>query len=66
MPSRKTFNRFRQPKPCIACGKLTTYDSDNTELCKDCYEACGIDNAHSDGHHAEKKHPECPACQDEA
>lgn len=52
---------------CQDCGKLT-HDSTFTGLgtmCRDCYDDAGMENEHSDGHHAEQANPDCKRCVEE-
>lgn len=39
-----------------------SYDR-GTPLCEACYDDAGMENAHSDGHHADAFHPDCPGCR---
>ena len=65
-------SRWNQPKPCHACGKLTTWSESNgyagLGLCEACFDAAGIENAHLDGYHEPDRDgpdPDCPFCQKE-
>lgn len=52
---------------CVDCGKRTHQTSDNsTNLCRACFDAAGILNEHSDGHHdANPNIDECASCRAE-
>lgn len=62
------FQRGRNPgtKVCLVCGKRTWVSKgEGTDLCQDCYDEAGMENAHSDGHHINDPKPDCPWCQEE-
>lgn len=52
---------------CVMCGKQTRAtgrgDHENVEMCAKCYDLAELENAHSDGHHDDKKDPNCAACE---
>jgi hypothetical protein len=62
---RNRMSRTDQPVKCRNCGKLTRSMArgDCTELCGDCFEMAGLENAHSDGDHADEPCAECPECK---
>ena len=64
MGSRTRFDRYRQPFPCVQCGKRTTgaAGSSGTDLCPRCYERAGLENEHTDSGHAEPVE-NCPRCE---
>lgn len=61
------FSSLNQPVDCPCCGRRTTAQIQNglgTDLCRICYDSCGLENEHSDGIHQmgdEPKH--CPTCR---
>jgi phage/plasmid primase-like uncharacterized protein len=62
---RHKFSRNVQPKPCLTCGKLTTFRTDDTAgVCTSCYDLQGLVNAHLDGEHKTVLIGGCPECED--
>lgn len=53
---------------CRCCGKRTRETGEGesgVQLCADCYDAGGRENAHADGYHREDRDgpdPDCPLC----
>lgn len=49
---------------CADCGEPhpAKHIDPSTGLCGPCYDRAGLENAHSDGHHANEPDPECPDC----
>lgn len=53
----------------MRCGRKldpSNKDALGVELCPQCYDEAGLENAHSDGHHEgpDEYVPECPDCQE--
>ena len=48
---------------CRECGtRINPFGPDNNErLCPDCFELAGIENEHTDGHHANGCPSDCPS-----
>lgn len=67
---KQNFSRFNQPVACRMCGKKTTWSDANgyagLALCRVCFDAATMENAHLDGNHAEKPDMDCPLCEREA
>lgn len=73
-PAPKLVTRTRTAKQCTGgCGKGVTarnsaakvyralgYDN----MCAACYDVAGLENEHSDGHHADEPNADCPQCKD--
>ena len=52
-------------KKCHACNTAPVsrkLDIRQLDLCEPCYDAAGMENSHSDGHHADNPDPNCPDC----
>ncbi len=63
---KRAFSRHVQPKKCVTCGKLTTYEiNDVGAHCKDCWDLAGMENEHLDGYHKAGDEDECPLCHPE-
>lgn len=65
--------RTRQARKCTVCGKNVTarnsaakvYGSiGHEDMCVTCYDQAGLENEHSDGHHADEPNADCPQCKD--
>lgn len=66
--------RTRTAKKCTGgCGKGVTARNSAAKLraamgyddmCATCYDVAGLENEHSDGHHAEEPNADCPQCKD--
>jgi hypothetical protein len=60
-------------RKCTVCSKVVT-DRNSAgkqyralgfkDMCVACYDASGLENEHSDGHHVDDPNPECPQCKD--
>lgn len=60
---------FNTVVECRGCGKKTHSSIDgclDLDLCRKCYDAANMENAHFDGHHADAAHPDCEHCIDAA
>ena len=64
MAARVRASRFML-LPCQECGELHAAASldGSTGLCEKCYDLAGMENEHSDGHHADNPNPDCADCQ---
>lgn len=67
MTTRAKFTRFLQPVTCHSCGKRTTWSDANgnigLDLCKDCFDAATLENAHFDGYHEGAPDAACKHCK---
>ena len=53
---------------CKDCKKRTRETGScesNVGLCLACYDAAGLENEHTDGHHEDRAHPDCLDCETE-
>lgn len=72
-PAPKPVTRTRTAKQCTGgCGKGVTARNSAAKLraamgyddmCATCYDVAGLENEHSDGHHADEPNENCPQCK---
>lgn len=73
-PAPQPTRRTRTATVCTGgCGKNVTARNSAAKLrsamgyddmCAACYDVAGLENEHSDGHHAETPNADCPQCKD--
>jgi hypothetical protein len=73
-PAPQPTRRTRTAKECTGgCGKGVTARNSAAKLraamgyedmCATCYDKAGVENEHSDGHHADEPNADCPQCKD--
>jgi predicted transcriptional regulator len=60
-------------RKCTVCSKVVTDRNSASkqyralgfkDMCVACYDASGLENEHSDGHHVDDPNPECSQCKD--
>lgn len=73
VPAPQPVQRTRTGRTCTVCGKGVTARNSAAKLraamgyedmCAPCYDQAGLENEHSDGHHAEAPNADCPQCHD--
>lgn len=65
-PRLSRLSRTNTMTTCRVCGKRTHSSIDGAtdiQLCRECYEKAGLENEHSDGHHAGLPNKNCRECQ---
>jgi hypothetical protein len=66
MTRNSCFSGLNAIANCRDCGKRTHSSIDgcvDIRLCRDCYDAAGMKNAHFDGHHDTVRENDCKYCQ---
>ena len=65
MNTSNRLSRTNRPDvKCAGCGKLTTRNAGNGNLCRPCNDQAGLENEHNDsgGTHYGESRPACPKC----
>ena len=68
MPKRTSFSSLNTLATCRDCGKRTHSSIDgcvDVRLCRSCFDAAGMENAHFDGHHTDEADADCKYCKNE-